>query len=98
MKGLTHLNYAFAFIHPTTSQIKTMDAATPDSLFNNVAGLKIAHPKLEVFLRIRGWTFSDNDTVAQPVFGNIAGSAAKRKTFAANLLKFLNTYSLTVSI
>ena len=70
-----------------------MDAATPGSLYNDVADLKIDYPQLELYLSIGGWTFSDNDTITQPIFGNIARSAANRKTFASNLLKFLNTYN-----
>jgi hypothetical protein len=31
--GLTHLNFAFAFLDPSTFQITTMDAATLASLF-----------------------------------------------------------------
>lgn len=70
-----------------------MDAATPGSLFNDVADLKIDYPQLELYLSIGGWTFSDNDTITQPIFGNIARSAANRKTFASNIIKFLNTYN-----
>ena len=69
-----------------------MDAATPVSTFEDVAALKLKSPNLQLFVSIGGWTFSDNDTVTQPVFGNIARSSANRQTFANNLVKFLDKY------
>jgi chitinase len=92
VNGLTHLNYAFAFIDPATFKITTMDAATPVRTFTDFAALKAKNPALELFVSIGGWTFSDNETATQPVFGNIARSAANCQTFANNVLQFLNTY------
>lgn len=69
-----------------------MDAATPVSLFDDVAALKDIKPQLQLYLSIGGWTFSDNHTVTQPVFGNIARSPTNRQTFANNLLRFLDYY------
>lgn len=89
---MTHLNFAFAFIDPTSFEITTMDAATPVELFDDVAFLKVVKPQLQIYLSIGGWTFSDNDTVTQPIFGNIARSAKNRQIFANNLLKFLDKY------
>jgi chitinase len=90
--GLTHLNYAFAYIDPTSFKITTMDAATPARTFEDVAGLKLSNPNLQIFVSLGGWTFSDNGTATQPVFGNIARSSANRQKFADNLLQFLDTY------
>ncbi|EGE82986.2 bacteriodes thetaiotaomicron symbiotic chitinase [Blastomyces dermatitidis ER-3] len=90
--GLTHLNYAFAYIDPTSFEITTMDAATPISLFDEVAALKIVKPSLQLYVSIGGWTFSDNNTITQPIFGNIARSPANRRKFADNILSFLNQY------
>lgn len=89
---LTHVNYAFAYIDPKTFEITTMDASVPSSTIDDVADLKKYKPSLEIFLSLGGWTFSDNDTATQPVFGNIARSSTNRKTFAQILLKFLNAY------
>jgi len=69
-----------------------MDAQTPASLFSDAAKAKIINPDIEVWLSIGGWTFSDNGTATQPVFGNIARSAANRAKFATNLVKFMQTY------
>jgi chitinase len=69
-----------------------MDAATPAKTFEDVASLKLSNPKLQLFVSLGGWTFSDNDTATQPVFGKIARSSSNRDKFASNLLKFLDTY------
>ncbi|KAK2803673.1 hypothetical protein FQN50_006889 [Emmonsiellopsis sp. PD_5] len=90
--GLTHINYAFAYISPGSFEITTMDAATPVSLFDEVAALKIVKPSLQIYVSLGGWTFSDNNTITQPLFGNIARSASNRQKFADNVLSFLNQY------
>ncbi|KAL7621055.1 hypothetical protein AAE478_008367 [Parahypoxylon ruwenzoriense] len=90
--ALTHVNYAFAYLDPQSFKITTMDAATPASTFEDLADLKVMNPNLQIFVSIGGWTFSDNGTATQPVFGNIARSAANRQTFANNLLQFLDSF------
>ncbi|KAJ6142824.1 bacteriodes thetaiotaomicron symbiotic chitinase [Penicillium samsonianum] len=92
LDALTHLNYAFAYINPSTFQIMTMDAATPVSLFDDLAALKLTKADLKIFVSIGGWTFSDNNMATQAVFGNIAKSSTNRQTFAKNVLSFLNEY------
>ncbi|KAF3898091.1 Bacteriodes thetaiotaomicron symbiotic chitinase [Trichophyton interdigitale] len=92
ISALTHLNYAFAFIDPSTFELTTMDAATPVSLFNDIAALKDIKPSLQIYISVGGWTFSDNNTATQPVFGNIARSPENREKFANNALAFLNQY------
>jgi chitinase len=90
--ALTHLNYAFAYIDPQSFKLTTMDDATPEYLFQEVADLKKLKSGLEVWISVGGWTFSDNDTSTQPVFGNIARSESNRRKFADNLLSFLDLY------
>ncbi|KAF2824330.1 glycoside hydrolase [Ophiobolus disseminans] len=92
LDALTHLNYAFAYIDPKTLALTTMDAQTPESLFKEVADVKKYNSRLEVWISVGGWTFSDNGTVTQPLFGDIARSVGKRREFANNVLKFLNQY------
>lgn len=69
-----------------------MDQLTPESLFQEVADVKKFKSDIKVWVSVGGWTFSDNGTSTQPVFGNIAASAANRQTFANNVVKFLNHY------
>jgi chitinase len=90
--ALTHLNYAFAYIDPKSFTLTTMDSQTPESLFKELADVKKFNSRVEVWVSVGGWTFSDNNTATQPVFGNIARTAANRRTFANNVLNFLNQY------
>lgn len=69
-----------------------MDSQTPESLFQEVTDLKKYNCRLELWISVGGWTFSDNGTATQPLFGNIARSAESRQTFANNVVKFLNQY------
>jgi chitinase len=69
-----------------------MDPGTSSELFLQVAEAKLYNPALEVWISVGGWTFSDNGTATQPVYGNIARSAANRQTFANNVLQFMKTY------
>jgi chitinase len=90
--ALTHLNYAFAYIDPDSFQLTSMDVATRLSLFDDLANLKLTKPDLKIFISVGGWTFSDNNTLTQPVFGNIARSSSNREKFAKNVLAFLDEY------
>jgi chitinase len=93
--GLTHVNFAFAYIEPGTYKVTTMDGNTPANLFRDVAdvaSMKSGNSGLQVFVSIGGWTFSDPGTPTQPLFGEIAADATKRKTFADNVVAFMELY------
>ncbi|KAL2859873.1 uncharacterized protein BJX67DRAFT_338240 [Aspergillus lucknowensis] len=94
ISGLTHINFAFAFVEPETYKVVPMDGETPASLFQEVTELKdrASGGDLEVFIAIGGWTFSDNGTDTQPLLGEIAADADKRQTFADNLVDFMVKY------
>ncbi|GKZ39502.1 hypothetical protein AbraIFM66950_000449, partial [Aspergillus brasiliensis] len=92
LAALTHVNFAFAYLTTDTYEITTMDSEMSTSLFTKVTDLKDQSSGLKVFVSIGGWSFSDNDTSTQPLFGDIAASATNRKTFAQNALKFMTTY------
>lgn len=67
----------------------------PSSLFAQTVGLRTLNSDaddVEIFVSIGGWSFSDNSTATQPVFSDIAASEANRKTFAKNLVNFLQEY------
>jgi chitinase len=92
LDALTHVNYAFAYIEPETYQVVTMDSTTPGGLFDEITGLKQIKPDLEVWVSIGGWTFSDNNTVTQPVFGDVARDSKKRQKFADNLVHSMSEH------
>ena len=92
LSELTHLNYAFAFISPGSYELVTMDGNTPESLFRTTTDTKQFNPNLKVFISVGGWTFSDNGTVTQPLFSEIASSEANRQKFADNCVDFMNRY------
>lgn len=94
-EGLTHVNFAFAYIDPATLQVTAMDSDTPTSLFattTDIKNLKSGGSTLEVFVSIGGWTFSDNGTATQSVFPDVAADADKRQEFADNLVSFMSRY------
>lgn len=69
-----------------------MDSQTPAELFKEVADVrstKSGNGDLEVFVAVGGWTFSDNGTVTQPLFGEISADAGKREIFANNVVSFM---------
>ncbi|KAK6207386.1 hypothetical protein LQW54_007215 [Pestalotiopsis sp. IQ-011] len=69
-----------------------MDSKTPKELFTEVTSLKEVNPALKIFASLGGWTFSDNDTVTQPLLGEIASDTSKRTRFANNIVSFLTEY------
>ncbi|KAF5671745.1 hypothetical protein FHETE_3958 [Fusarium heterosporum] len=94
--ALTHVNFAFAYIDPDTYEITTMDSSTLDTLFQEVTAIKSMKSGLgdpiEVWIAIGGWTFSNNHTDTQPLFGEIAKTEKNRKIFSDNLVKFMTRY------
>lgn len=92
MNALTHLNYAFAYIDPVSYEIVTMDPQTPQQLFQEVVDVKKLKPNLKVWVSVGGWSFSDNGTATQSVFGNIASNTANRQKFANNVVRFMSAY------
>ena len=70
-----------------------MDNTVSVDLFQRVGNLKTIKPDLKIFLSIGGWTFSDNGTVTQPLFGEISADEGKRTKFAQNVLHFLEQYN-----
>lgn len=73
-----------------------MDSETPTDLFQQTTALKSMKSglgqSLEVWISIGGWTFSNNGTDTQAVFGDIANSETKRKAFANSLVAFMTRY------
>ncbi|KAM7204861.1 family 18 glycosyl hydrolase [Rhypophila sp. PSN 637] len=86
---LTHLNVAFYYIEPGTFAIDRMPGVPP-SAYNQLVDLKEKAPGLKVWLAIGGWTFSDNNTVTQPLWNEVSKNAANRNKFISGLIKFMS--------
>ena len=87
----THLNFAFAFIDPTTFAVAPM-SEDQVSLFKRTAGLKDHAPGLQVWISIGGWSMNDPDQPTHSTFSQLAGSTAAQSQFFASLLSFMQTY------
>jgi GH18 family chitinase len=61
-------------------------------IFTIIPTLKQRNPNLQVWASIRGWTFNDNNTIWQPVFGDAASSFTKQRKFASKVTEFLHHY------
>ncbi|TFK66092.1 hypothetical protein BDN72DRAFT_162975 [Pluteus cervinus] len=91
VESLTHLNFAFAFIKPGTYDIVPMDDLSAD-LFQKFTELKARNRALKTIISLGGWTFNDNGTETQPVFGDMVSSQEKRRSFIDKLFIFLQHY------
>ncbi|KAF3901764.1 Chitotriosidase-1 [Arthrobotrys entomopaga] len=89
--GLTHLNFAFAFVTPNTYDVVPMPD-TDANLFSRTTALKSTYPGLKVWISVGGWSFNDNGTIWQPVFSDLASSQSKRSKFINNMIKFMIQY------
>jgi chitinase len=57
--------------------------------WSQITNLKQRAPGIKVWISLGGWTFSDNETDTQPVWGDLASTASKRSTFVSNLYTFM---------
>ncbi|KAJ5399170.1 hypothetical protein N7465_009659 [Penicillium sp. CMV-2018d] len=94
VEALNGLSYAFAYITSGTYEIVPMPGNSKES-FSRVADAKKRNPELRVWLSIGGWTFSDNGTSTQSLFGEIAADTQNRAKFADNLYKFMVQYGFS---
>nr|AIT18894.1 chitinase [Hirsutella thompsonii] len=83
----THINYAFALIHPTQFTIDAMDDKT-GSLYRQVTELKNKDPGLKVWIAIGGWAFNDPGPT-QSTFSLVAKVPAARELFFNSLITFM---------
>jgi chitinase len=64
-----------------------------ESLLSEFTGVKSKNSGLKTIISIGGWTFSDNGTATQPLFGEIVSSSSNRSKFIQNLLSFMRQYA-----
>ncbi|KAL8366129.1 hypothetical protein RB595_004752 [Gaeumannomyces hyphopodioides] len=84
--SLTHLFVSFAYIAPSTFEVYPM---VHESVFFNITNLKQIAPGLKIWAALGGWSYSDNDTDTQPVWGDLASTQEKRAKFIGQLEKFM---------
>ncbi|MCJ1355899.1 MAG: hypothetical protein MMC33_005891 [Icmadophila ericetorum] len=90
--SISHLYFAFGFVTPGSFEVGPMDGNSPD-LFSDLTALKSQNSGVKTVVSLGGWTFNDNGTSNQPVFGDMVSSSANRSKFITNLLSFLRNYA-----
>ena len=83
----THINFAFALIHPETFHIAPMDSETPKQ-YAAVTDLKAKQPGLEVWIAIGGWAMNDPGPY-RTAFSDMANSDANQDAFFESLISFM---------
>ncbi|KAI9147047.1 glycoside hydrolase [Paramyrothecium foliicola] len=93
VEGLTHLNFAFAFFHPSTFELVAMDQNAHD-LLEDFTNLKAIHPKLQTWIAIGGWSFNDpgNRPDTRMAFSDMAMNKENRAKFIKSLINFMDNY------
>ncbi|KAM7184016.1 glycoside hydrolase [Rhypophila sp. PSN 637] len=89
--SVTHIYASFAYIKPNTFEVYPMENVNEKTLFD-LTNLKRKAPGLKVWIALGGWTYSDNGTDTQPVWGDLASTPAKREKFLDQLEKFMIYY------
>ena len=92
VESLTHLNFAFGYISPSSFDIVPMESLDP-ALFSDLTALKSRNRNLKATISLGGWTFNDNGTSTQPVYGDMVSTPANRQKFISNLFIFLRKYA-----
>ncbi|KAH0437120.1 glycosyl hydrolase family 18 [Colletotrichum camelliae] len=90
LQGLTHVNFAFMFFEPDTFELTPMDK-NAGSLISRFTKLKERKPGLEIWVSVGGWSFNDPGKYQQ-AFSTMSSTAANRKKFIGNLIRFMETY------
>lgn len=87
----SHLNFAFAFVDPSSYKVAPMSALDV-TLYPRFTGLKDTNPGLKTWISIGGWSMNDPDQPTAATFSNLAGSASAQSSFFSSLLSFMSTY------
>ncbi|KAG2001597.1 hypothetical protein GB937_010039 [Aspergillus fischeri] len=86
----SHINFAFATIHPETYEVLPADERDVP-LYKRLTDLKQYDPNLKVMIALGGWTFNDPGPTAT-LFSDLAASEEKQKKFFKSLVSFMSTY------
>lgn len=79
---LTHINYAFADIDPSTATLRLTAPENDRNNFRKLRELKRSHPGLRTLLSVGGWDYSAN-------FSDAAATRQSRESFAQSCLDFI---------
>jgi chitinase len=63
-----------------------------ESEWSQITNLKQRAPGIKVWISLGGWTFSDNNTDTQSVWGDLASTPSSRSTFTSNLYNFMKQW------
>ncbi|KJZ70862.1 hypothetical protein HIM_09727 [Hirsutella minnesotensis 3608] len=83
----THINFAFALIHPKTFCIAPMNSETP-KLYDRVTQLKSSQPDLQVWIAIGGWAMNDPGPY-RTAFSGMTRTDASQDAFFESLVTFM---------
>ncbi|KAK0613259.1 chitinase [Immersiella caudata] len=83
----THINFAFAMVHPQTFRVAPMSDGVA-RLYKEMTGLKERQPGLEVWIAVGGWAHNDPGPY-RTAFSDMAKSAANVNAFAESLVTFM---------
>lgn len=86
--GYTHLNFAFAYVDPTSFAIAPM-AKTDIDLYPRFTALKTSNPGLQTWISVGGWAMNDADQPTASTFSDLAASDSAQKSFFSSLLNFM---------
>ncbi|KAI1119842.1 hypothetical protein F5Y10DRAFT_283740 [Nemania abortiva] len=89
--SLSHLYVAFGSMAPDTYEITPMNGIAIATI-SQIMGIKESAPGIRIFLSLGGWSYSDNGTATQPVWGDLSSTPEKRNMFIDNLAKFMRTW------
>ncbi|KAK5651931.1 hypothetical protein OQA88_11473 [Cercophora sp. LCS_1] len=89
--ALLHINTAFEYIQSNTFIIHTIDGLGIEH-FKAVSNVKNRSPHTRVWLSLGGWTFSNNGTVTQHVWGDLSSTKGERGRFILNLERFMSEW------
>jgi len=87
----THLNYAFAFVDPTSYKVAAMQQSDTE-LWPRFTALKQVNPGLETWISIGGWSMNDPDQPTAATFSTLAGSSSAQTAFFSSLVNFMSSY------
>lgn len=89
--AFTHLNYAFAFVDPSSFAIAPMSDQDAE-LYPRFTALKSSNPGLETWISVGGWSMNDADQPTADTFSTLAGSTSAQSSFFSSLLTFMSTF------